>query len=143
MVRTCLLTLVCLLTLAAPSVAQTNPVAAGQPFTVSWDANPAADNVTVYRCYVDKTKVGSDIPVTSPRRCVVPSQTPGTHVVEVSAVNAWGEGARAALTASAGTPPGPPSGLRIEVTQTATINVAPGGQVTVLASTLEARTVAP
>jgi hypothetical protein len=124
-----LLVLVC----AFSALAQTNPVPVSQPFTVAWDANPTGENVTVYRCYVDKTKVGADIPVAT-RTCTVPGQTAGPHVVEISAVNTFGEGAKSPLTATAGTPPSAPPNLRLQTVTTATFEVAPDGSVTLLTS---------
>lgn len=117
---------------AAPVSAQTNPVPASQPFTVAWDANPAAQSVTAYRCYVDKAKVGADIPASATPSCAVPGQTAGSHDVAISAVNAFGEGPRATLTVTAGTPPSAPTNLRIVVQ----IAVQPSGEVTLLAASV-------
>lgn len=127
-------TCVLLLLSAVPSQAQTvlNPVPANQPLTASWNANPASEGVTAYRCYIDKVKIGADIPATSALVCAVPAQAVGQHNFEVSAVNAFGEGARASLTVTAGTPPSGPTNLRIVVQ----IAVQQSGEVTLLAASV-------
>lgn len=107
-------------------------VVASQPFQVAWDANPASDNVTVYRCYVDNIKQGTDIPVASPRLCTVPGLTAGTHVVEVSAVNSFAEGGRGMLSVTAGSAPSSPTNLRIVVQ----VAMQPDGSVTLLAASV-------
>ena len=56
---------------------------------VTWDANPAVENVTEYVMYVDDAEV-SRTGTTSAAVDV----DPGAHVFEVSAVNQWGESER-------------------------------------------------
>jgi predicted phage tail protein len=125
MLRRLYLLVVCLL-FSAPSLAQTVP--ASQPFQVAFD-----DNQTVlgYRCYVDGVKVAEP----TAKVCNIPGQAAGNHVIEVSAVNAIGEGAKSAgLVVTAGSAPVAPTNLRIVVQ----IAVQPSGAVTLLAASVAA-----
>ena len=56
---------------------------------VTWDANPAVENVTEYVVYVDDAEASR----TGATLAAV-DVAPGAHVFEVSAVNQWGESAR-------------------------------------------------
>ena len=122
--------LFCLL-ISAPALAQSTPVLVGQPVTVAWDASVAEEGITAYRCYLDKVKVGMDIPV-SQRTCTTSNVTVGVHVIEVSAVNVFGEGQKASVGAAAGTTPVAPTNLRIVVQ----IAVQPSANVTLLTASV-------
>jgi predicted phage tail protein len=87
--------LFCLLPMTA--MAQTNPVAAGQAFTVAFDHDGA-------------------VLATTARTCAIPGQSSGAHAVTVTAINAFGSATSPALTVTAGTAPTAPSNLRISMT---------------------------
>ena len=54
----------------------------------SWDANPAAEQVTNYNVYLDGALVGGSASL----GCTIFEIAPGPHTVEVSAVNSTAEG---------------------------------------------------
>jgi predicted phage tail protein len=103
--------LFCLLPMTA--LAQTNPVAAGQAFTVAFDHD--GQNVTGFQCNVDGKPAGAVLATTA-RTCAIPGQSSGAHAVTVTAINAFGSATSPALTVTAGTAPTAPSNLRISMT---------------------------
>jgi hypothetical protein len=119
----------CLL-FAVPALAQTNPVQAGQAFTVAFDHD--GQNVTGFQCNVDGKPLGSVLAATA-RACAIPGQAVGVHTVTVTSINAFNTATSPALTATAGTGPTAPSNLRLSVTQVTTIEVLPDGSVKQLA----------
>jgi hypothetical protein len=110
--RLFLFALFCLLPITA--LAQTNPVAAGQAFTVAFDHD--GQNVSGFRCFVDGKPAGADLASTA-RQCSIPGQTAGAHTVTVVAFNAFAPNgvSSAPLTVTAGTAPTAPSNLRISM----------------------------
>jgi hypothetical protein len=97
---------------SVPAGAQTNPVPAGQPFTVGFDH--AGTNVTGFQCYADGKPSGAVLAVAA-RSCVIPGQTAGVHTVAVEARNAFGSTKSPDLTVTAGTAPASPTNLRVTV----------------------------
>lgn len=85
--------------------AQTLPIAK----TLSWNANPAGDNVTNYTVTEDGTVIGNP---------TVPSQSVtftslGTHTLTVTATNSFGTSAPATLTVVVQLPT-TPAGLKLQ-----------------------------
>ena len=111
-----LLAFLCLL-YAVPVFAQTNPVPAGQPFTVGWTHDGL--NVTSFTCSIDGKPFTATIPATG-RQCVLPGQTAGTHTVVITAVNTTSFGtastASAPLAVTAGTVPVPSAPTNLTIT---------------------------
>lgn len=133
--RTTLLTLVCLLAFASPILAQTNPIQIAKPFGVAFE--PVADGSQVptsWQCYLDGKPLGASLPAAA-RVCSIPGLSAGGHTIEVAGTNAFGEGAKGALTATAGAPPPAPT-LRITAVTTAIFEVGPDGAVKLLASSV-------
>ena len=85
--------------------AQTLPITK----TVEWDANPATDEVTHYTVRVNAQTLP---PVTVGTSAQVTFTTEGTHVLAVSATNAWGTSAETTLTVNVRLP-GNPGKIRI------------------------------
>ena len=95
--------------LAMPVMAQ------GADVTVTWDANPAAENVTEYVVYVDDAEASR----TGATLAAV-DVAPGAHVFEVSAVNQWGESARSDPVS---TPPASSAPVSVSVTVSVTVTM--------------------
>lgn len=55
--------------------------------TISWDPNPAEEQVTGYKVYVDALPA---VDVAAPT--LTTELEPGAHTIQISAVNLWGEG---------------------------------------------------
>lgn len=81
-------------------------VACARTVTLVWDANPPADQVTVYRVYELVPAGWTQIGETTTPRFEVGERTPGKYEFAITAVNFWGESLR---SESATTPAAPPS----------------------------------
>jgi hypothetical protein len=77
--------------------------------TLTWDANPAGDNVLNYVVRLDGVVIGSPVGITQ----AVTFTTTGAHTLTVVAVNAWGESAPTTLSINV-VAPAQPVGLRIQ-----------------------------
>jgi len=74
---------------------------------VSWDPNPAVEQISAYAVYLDGNRVA---PATSPH--TLSNVLPGVHAVEIAAIGQWGEGPHSDQVV---TPPGAtkPGGVRL------------------------------
>lgn len=55
---------------------------------VNWSPNPPEEEISSYSVHMDGALVGS----TPAPSFEIPEVTPGVHVIEIAAVNAWGPG---------------------------------------------------
>jgi hypothetical protein len=127
----CFAVLAVMLVLAVPAYAQTNPIPAGKSFTVGFVPAATGEAATGWRCFLNGKALTPDLPAAS-RACVYPGQVPGTYTIDIAGVNAFGEGAKGTLTATAGNPPGAPTNLTITVQ----VAVQQTGDVTLLTASV-------
>jgi hypothetical protein len=83
---------------------------------LNWNANPPVEQVSAYTIYRD----GASIATVSGITYTDPDVQPGSHVYEVSATNAWGEGPKSDPISTL-LPPSKVSGLTIQVVVTVTV----------------------
>lgn len=103
------------------TTAQTQTVRANTPLKATF--SPSPDAVTGYRCFLNGKQI-AEVPATA-RECELGSVTPGDYLAEVLAFNQFGESPKVGASFTAGVPPGPPSGVEVEVVTTAVFRVQP------------------